>query len=51
MPLSAGTNAPGTIDGDYVIVGASIIRSARQRPLIIAYNIGGAGRLPSTVGP
>ncbi len=45
-PLSAGTNAPVTIDGDYVIVGTSIIRSARQRPLIIAYKIGGPAGSP-----
>jgi outer membrane protein assembly factor BamB len=48
-PLSAGTNAPVAIDGDYVIVGASIVQSAHERPLIIAYKLGGTGRLPGTV--
>jgi alcohol dehydrogenase (cytochrome c) len=51
-PLSAGTNAPVTIDGDYVIVGAANSLSSGQRPLIIAYKLGArGGKLPDTVGP
>jgi alcohol dehydrogenase (cytochrome c) len=50
-PLSAGTNAPVTIDGDYVIVGAANALSSGQRPLIIAYKLGAKGKLPDTVGP
>jgi alcohol dehydrogenase (cytochrome c) len=48
-PLSSQTNAPVAIDGDYVIAGAGvqIPRSARQ--LIIAYGLGGHGKLPDTV--
>jgi outer membrane protein assembly factor BamB len=48
-PLSAGTNAPVTIDGDYVIVGAANALSHGQRPLIIAYKLGAKGKLPHTV--
>jgi outer membrane protein assembly factor BamB len=48
-PLSAGTNAPVTIDGDYVIVGAANRLSSAQRPLIIAYKLGANGKLPDTV--
>ena len=48
IPLSAGTNAPVTIDGAYVIVGAGVAGPG-QRPLIIAYKLGGSGRLPATV--
>ena len=40
VPLSAGTNAPVTIAGDYVITGAGIPNSNTQRPLIIAYKLG-----------
>ena len=47
--LSAGTNAPVTIDGDYVIVGAANALSSGQRPLIIAYKLGATGKLPDTV--
>jgi outer membrane protein assembly factor BamB len=49
-PLSAQTNAPVTIDGDYVIVGAGLAVSSAQRPLIIAYKLGAKGKLPDTVG-
>jgi len=49
--MSAGSNAPVTIDGDYVIAGAGAAVSASQRPLIIAYKLGATGRLPHTVGP
>jgi alcohol dehydrogenase (cytochrome c) len=48
-PLSAGTNAPVTIDGDYVIVEAANALSKGQRPLIIAYKLGAKGKLPGTV--
>jgi alcohol dehydrogenase (cytochrome c) len=50
-PLSAGSNAPVAIDGDYVIAGAGTPLSATQRPMIIAYQLGAAGKLPDTVGP
>ena len=50
-PLSAGTNAPVTIAGDYVIVGAGVPSlSKSQQPLIIAYRLGAKGKLPDTVG-
>ena len=49
-PLSAGTNAPVAIDGDYVIAGAGVPLSPSQKPLIIAYKLGAHGRLPDTVG-
>jgi outer membrane protein assembly factor BamB len=49
-PLSAGTNAPVAIDGDYVIAGAGAPLSAKQRLMIIAYRLGGTGKLPDTVG-
>jgi alcohol dehydrogenase (cytochrome c) len=49
-PLSAGTNAPVAIDGDYVIAGAGAPLSARQQSMIIAYKLGGTGKLPDTVG-
>jgi alcohol dehydrogenase (cytochrome c) len=48
-PLSAGTNAPVTIDGDYVIAGAATALSSGQQPLIIAYKLGAKGKLPDTV--
>jgi outer membrane protein assembly factor BamB len=46
-PLSAGSNAPVTIDGDYVITGASVPLSGQA--LIIAYKLGAKGKLPHTV--
>jgi outer membrane protein assembly factor BamB len=49
-PLSAGTDAPVTIDHGYVIVGAAVMLSKTQQPLIIAYKLGGKGKLPATVG-
>jgi outer membrane protein assembly factor BamB len=49
-PLSAWTNAPVTIDGDDVIVGAGLPLSKTQQPLIIAYKLGARGKLPGTVG-
>jgi glucose dehydrogenase len=49
-PLSAGTNAPVTIDGDYVIAGAANTLSSGQQALIIAYKLGAkGGNLPDTV--
>ena len=49
LPLSAGTNAPVAIDGDYVITGAGIPKSNTQQPLIIAYKLGANSKLPDTV--
>jgi len=49
-PLSAGTNAPVTIAGDYVIAGAGMALSTSQQPLIIAYKLGASGKLPDAVG-
>jgi outer membrane protein assembly factor BamB len=46
-PLSAGSNAPVTIDGDYVITGAAVPLSGKA--LIIAYKLGAKGKLPTTV--
>jgi outer membrane protein assembly factor BamB len=48
-PLSAGSNAPVAVDGDYVIVGAGVQSKGQQ--LIIAYRLGATGKLPETVGP
>ena len=48
-PLSAATNAPVTVDGDYVITAASYPQSKTQQPLIIAYKLGATGTLPDTV--
>ncbi len=50
-PLTAGSNAPVAIDGDYVIAGAGSPLSAKQRPMIIAYRLGATGKLPETVRP
>jgi outer membrane protein assembly factor BamB len=52
-PLSSGTNAPVTIDGDYVIAGAGVPSlSKSQHALIIAYKLGATGgKLPDTIGP
>ena len=50
-PLSAGTNAPVTVDGDYVIAGADMpAPNTPQQQLIIAYKLGAKGALPDTVG-
>ena len=46
-PLSAGSNAPVTIDSDYVITGAAVPLSGR--PLVIAYKLGAKGKLPHPV--
>jgi len=50
-PLTAGSNAPVAINGDYVIAGAGAPLSASQQPMIIAYKLGATGRLPETVSP
>ena len=47
-PLSAGSNSPVTVDGDYVIAGATVVLSGKA--LIIAYKLGAHGKLPHTVG-
>jgi outer membrane protein assembly factor BamB len=50
-PMSALTNAPVAVDGDYVIAGAGLAPpSGGQRNMIIAYKLGAAGHLPDTVG-
>jgi alcohol dehydrogenase (cytochrome c) len=46
-PLSAGSSAPVTVDGGYVIAGASVPLSGQA--LIIAYKLGAHGKLPHTV--
>jgi outer membrane protein assembly factor BamB len=48
-PLSAQTNAPATIAGDYVIAGAGVPSSSTQQHLIIGYKLGANGKLPDTV--
>ncbi|HEX6519149.1 MAG TPA: PQQ-binding-like beta-propeller repeat protein [Streptosporangiaceae bacterium] len=48
-PLSAGSDAPVAIDHGYVIVGAAVVLSKTQQPLIIAYKLGAKGTLPGTV--
>jgi len=51
-PMSALTNAPVAVDGDYVIAGAGLAApSSRQRNMIIAYKLGATGQLPYTVSP
>jgi outer membrane protein assembly factor BamB len=49
-PMSAGSNAPVAVDGDYVIAGAGAALSTTQRDMIIAYKPGATGKLPDTVG-
>jgi outer membrane protein assembly factor BamB len=50
-PMSAGSNAPVAVDGEYVIAGAGAAAlSSTQRNLIIAYKLGATGKLPDTVG-
>jgi outer membrane protein assembly factor BamB len=48
-PMSAPTNAPVAVDGDYVIAGAGFAQSRTQRNMIIAYKLGATGKLPDTV--
>jgi outer membrane protein assembly factor BamB len=40
------TNAPVTVDGDYVITAASVLSSVKGHVLIIAFKLGGTGKLP-----
>jgi len=47
--LPARTNAPVTIDGDYVITAGSVAGSAGQRMFIVAYKLGARGKLPGAV--
>ena len=47
-PLSAGTNAPVAIDGDYVIAGAGVSLVPSQQRMTIAYKLGATGKLPDT---
>jgi len=49
-PMSAGSNAPVAVDGDYVIAGAGVALSGTERTMIIAYKLGATGKLPDTVG-
>jgi alcohol dehydrogenase (cytochrome c) len=49
LPLSAGSNSPVTVDGDYVIVSAGNRLHAGQQALIIAYKLGAKGHLPDHV--
>jgi outer membrane protein assembly factor BamB len=49
-PMSAGSNAPVAVDGDYVIAGAGVALSRTQRNMIIAYRPRATGKLPDTVG-
>ncbi len=48
--MSAGSNAPVAVDGDYVIAGAGAALTSTQRNMIIAYKLGATGKLPDTVG-
>ena len=49
-PMSAWSNAPVAVDGDYVIAGAGAAMTSTQRNMIIAYKLGATGKLPDTVG-
>ena len=49
-PMSAWSNAPVAVDGDYVIAGAGVPVSSTQRAMIIAYKLGATGKLPDTTG-
>jgi NAD(P)-dependent dehydrogenase (short-subunit alcohol dehydrogenase family) len=48
-PLSAGSNAPVAVDGDYVIAGAGASLVPSEQRMIIAYKLGAADKLPDTV--
>ena len=50
-PMSAASNAPVAVDGDYVIAGAGYALSSTQRNMIIAYKLGATGQLPNIVSP
>ena len=49
IPLSAGSNSPVTVNGDYVIVCAGNRLHAGEDALIIAYKLGAKGHLPDKV--
>jgi outer membrane protein assembly factor BamB len=49
-PMSAATNAPVAVDGDYVIAGGGFAHTGTQRNMIIGYKLGATGKLPDTVG-
>jgi alcohol dehydrogenase (cytochrome c) len=49
-PMSALSNAPVAVDGDYVIAGAGVPVPKSDKQLIIAYKLGATGKLPDTVG-
>jgi len=48
--MSAWSNAPVAVDGDYVIAGAGVVISSTQRAMIIGYKLGATGKLPATAG-
>jgi alcohol dehydrogenase (cytochrome c) len=50
-PMSSGSNAPIAIDGDYILAGAGVQMPKSAKQLIIAYKLGGKGKLPDTVAP
>jgi alcohol dehydrogenase (cytochrome c) len=45
-PMSAKSNAPVAVDGDYVIAGAGVPSLTNHHQLIIAYKLGADGKLP-----
>jgi hypothetical protein len=47
--LPARTNAPVTVDGDYVITAGSVAQTPGQRMFIVAYKLGARGKLPGAV--
>jgi alcohol dehydrogenase (cytochrome c) len=49
-PMSALSNAPVAVDGDYVLAGAGLPIPKSDKQLIIAYKLGATGKLPDTVG-
>jgi alcohol dehydrogenase (cytochrome c) len=49
-PMSARSNAPIAVDGDYVLAGAGV-PSLQTHQLIIAYRLGATGKLPYTMAP
>jgi len=49
MPLCDKTNAPATINGDYVIAGAPLPRSSARQLIVIAYRLRATGKLPDPV--
>ncbi len=49
VPLSAGSNSPVAVDGDYVIACAGDRLHSGEKALIIAYKLGAKGNLPDKV--